>query len=62
MCKYCKTTHKNGLQAGADFGDGNDRFRLMNSGRLAARMDNWDFAIHSVKIKFCPMCGRELGL
>jgi len=60
MCKYCKTTHKDGLQAGADFGDGNDRFRLMNSGRLAARMDIWDFALHSVKIKFCPMCGRKL--
>ena len=61
MCKYCKTTHKDGLQAGADFGDGKNLFRLINTGRIAARRDDWDFALHSVKIKFCPMCGRELS-
>lgn len=61
MCKYCKTTHKDGLQAGADFGDGGDLFRLMNTGRIASRMESWDFALHSVKINFCPMCGRKLA-
>ena len=61
MCKYCKTNHKDGLQAGADFGDGSDLFRLINTGRIASRREIWDFALHSVKIHFCPMCGRKLN-
>lgn len=60
MCKYCKTTHRDGLQAGADFGNGDHRFRILNGGKIAARMDCWDFALNSVKIKFCPFCGRRL--
>ena len=60
MCKYCKTKHKDGLQAGVELEDGKDLFRLINTGRIAARRDDWDFALHSVKIKFCPMCGRKL--
>ncbi len=61
MCKYCKTNHIDGLQAGADFGDGEDLFRLMSTCRIAVRRDNWDFALHSIKIKFCPFCGQKVG-
>ena len=44
----------------ADFGDGSDLFRLIGTGRIASRRESWDFALHSVKIKHCPMCGRKL--
>lgn len=60
LCKYCRTYHKEGLQAGEDFGDGSHRFRILNSGRIYARMDAWDFALRSVKIKYCPFCARKL--
>ena len=59
-CIYCQVHHREGYQRGADFGDGKDSFWLFNGGRILAKRADWDFCLSSIKLNFCPMCGRDL--
>lgn len=60
-CRYCQVHHREGYQRGADFGDGKDSFWLFNGGRIWAKRADWDFCLSSIKLNYCPMCGRNLA-
>ena len=45
-----------------DLRNGSDGIRLVNKTYLAFDNSAGEYAEEMVEIKYCPMCGRELGL
>lgn len=57
MCEYCKTPGKT-----LDVIETADRIFVNISGKyIQIFNEEYPGFIHNIPIRFCPMCGRELG-